>query len=92
MKFKDMLLIPVLLLPLIPAVIMGFMGHGWFYLGVWGMFYVAFGLLGELWSKIKRGKTISTDISETPMWLFLMIAASWVIFPAGLIIHWWMSR
>lgn len=92
MRLKDALLIPVLLIPLVPATIMGFMGYGWFYLGVWVMFYVAFGLLGELWSKIKRGKTISEDISSTPMWLFLFIVISWVLFPIGLIIHWWMGR
>ena len=92
MSLKDALLIPALLLPLVPATIMGFLGYGWFYLGVWVMFYVAFGLLGELWSKKARGKTISTDISDTPVWLFWMIVGSWVVFPAILIIHWYMGR
>ena len=92
MSLKDALLIPALLLPLVPATIMGFLGYGWFYLGVWVMFYVAFGLLGELWSIKTRGKSVSNDISDTPMWLFLMIVVSWVLFPLTLIIHWWMGR
>ena len=92
MRLKDALLIPGLLLPIVPAIIMGIIGYGWFYLGVWVMFYIAFGLLGELWSKKTRGKTISTDISDTPIWLFGLIVASWVLFPLVLIIHWAMSR
>jgi len=92
MKVKDALLIPGLLIPLIPAAIMGFMGYGWFYLGVWIAFYVIFGLAGELWSKIVRKKTISTDISDTPFWLFLLVVISWIAFPIALIIHWWMGR
>lgn len=92
MRLKDVLLIPGLLLPLMPAAIMGFKGYGWFYLGVWAMFYVAFGLLGELWSMKTRGKSISEDISDTPSWLFWLIVASWVLFPLVLILHWWMGR
>ena len=92
MGFKDALLIPALIIPLVPAVIMGIKGYGWFYLGVWIMFYVAFGILGEWWSKKARGKTISTDISSTPFWLFAMVVGSWILFPIGLIIHWWMGR
>ena len=92
MRLKDALLIPGLLLPLIPATIMGFMGYGWFYLGVWVAFYAIFGLCGELWSKIARGKTISNDISDTPIWLFVLVVVSWIAFPAMLIFHWWMGR
>lgn len=91
MKLKDKMLFG-LLAPFIPATIMGFMGYGWFYLGMWFIFYAAFGILGELWSVYVRKKTISQDISDTPMWLFLMIVASWIIFPAILIVHWWMGR
>ena len=91
MKFKDAILFG-LVFPFIPAMIMGFMGYGWFYLGVWVMFYTAFALLGELWSKKTRGKTISADISDTPKWLFWMVVSSWVLFPLGLIIHWYMGR
>ena len=87
MKLKDALLIPGLLLPLIPAVIMGLKGYGWFYLLVWVAFYTAFGLL-EWWSTKKRGKTISQDISSTPGWIFWMVVGSWVIFPLMLILHW----
>jgi hypothetical protein len=92
MKFKDAILIPGIILPLIPAVLMGRVGYGGFYLGVWVMFYIAFGLLGELWSKKTRDKTISEDISDTPRWLFLMVVISWAMFPLCLIIHWWMGR
>ena len=69
MKFQDAILIPVLLLPLVPAVMMGFKGYGWFYILVWVAFYVFFGIC-EMLSKKFRGKTISRDIANTPAPIF----------------------
>jgi len=91
MKLKDKLLFG-LLFPFIPATIMGFMGYGWYYLATWFFFYLAFGIFGEWLSVKTRGKTVSNDISDTPMWLFLLIVSSWIIFPLILIVHWWMGR
>ena len=91
MKLKDKLLFG-LLFPFVPATIMGFMGYGWYYLATWVFFYAAFGIFGEWLSVKTRGKTVSTDISDTPKWLFWMVVASWVLFPLGLIIHWYMGR
>jgi hypothetical protein len=91
MKLKNALLFG-LLVPFIPATIMGFMGFGWYYLATWFMFYLAFGIFGE-WLSVKfRGKTVSRDIADTPLWLFIFILISWVVFPVILMVHWAMMR
>lgn len=91
MAFGDMILIPALLVPLVPAIIMGFKGFGWFYLLVWVAFYIFFGIC-EMLSKKFRDKTISQDISSTPPKVFWFIIASWLILSLGLSLHWFLGR
>jgi len=88
---KDLILIPALLLPLVPAVWMGFKGFGWFYCIVWVAFYIFFGIC-EVLSKKFRGKTISRDIANTPPVIFWSIIGSWALLSLGLSIHWAMMR
>lgn len=89
--FKDFILIPVLLSPLIPAMIMGFMGYGWWYALVWVVFYIFFGIC-EILSKKFRGKSISKDISNTPTPIFWSIVGSWLLLACGLSLHWFLMR
>ena len=91
MSFRDWVLIPALLIPIVPAVIMGFQGYGWYYALVWFAFYVLFGIC-ELTSKKKRGKTISQDIASTPNPLFWSIVGSWVLLAGGLSLHWYLMK
>ena len=91
MAFTDMLLIPVLILPLIPAVLMGLGGHGWFYFFTFFVFYLCFGLFEFLSIKIRK-KSISKDIAETKPALFWSIVASWLVLAGGLSIHWFLMR
>ena len=88
---KDLILIPVLIAPLVPAVIMGFQGHGWWYLLVWIAFYIFFGICEAL-SKKFRGKTISQDISKTSAPVFWAIVGSWFLLSVGLSLHWFWGR
>ena len=88
---KDLILIPALLIPIIPAIFMGLKGYGWFYLIVWCAFYVFFGLC-EILSKKFRGKSISKDIANSPAYIFWSIIASWFLLSAGLFIHWGLMR
>jgi len=88
---KDLILIPALLLPLVPAVFMGLKGYGWFYLLVWIAFYIFFGIC-EMLSKKFRGKTISRDIANTPPVIFWSIIGSWFLLSGGLFIHWFLMR
>lgn len=88
---KDLILIPALLLPLVPAVWMGFNGYGWFYCIVWVAFYIFFGIC-EMLSKKFRGKTISRDIANTPPIVFWSIVGSWILLAGGLSLHWALMR
>jgi len=89
--FGDLILIPALLIPLIPAFLMGRAGYGWFYLLVWIAFYIFFGIC-EMLSKKFRGRTISQDISKTPPKIFWFIVVSWLILSLGLSLHWYLGR
>ena len=91
MSFTDILLIPVLILPLIPAAVMGFTGHGWFYFLTLFVFYLCFGLFEFLSIKFRK-KSISKDIAETKPALFWAIVASWVVLAGGLSLHWALMR
>ena len=91
MKLRDWILIPALLIPLVPAVIMGMTGYGWFYMYVWIAFYIFFGIC-EMLSVKFRNKTISKDIAATPPALFWFIVGSWVILAGGLSLHWFLMR
>ena len=88
---KDLILIPVLLAPLIPAILMGLKGYGWWYLIVWVAFYIFFGIC-EMLSKKFRGKTISRDIANTPNFIFWSIVGSWFLLSFGLSLHWFLMR
>ncbi len=91
MSFKDFILIPALLLPVIPAILMGLNGYGWFYTIVWGAFYVIFGICEMLSVKFRK-RTISKDIASTPAPIFWSIIVSWIIIAGGLSLHWWLMR
>jgi hypothetical protein len=91
MGFQDIILIPALLIPIVPAVLMGLKGHGWFYLFVWIAFYIFFGIC-EMLSKKFRNKTISKDIAETPPYIFWSIVGSWLLLACGLSLHWFLMR
>jgi hypothetical protein len=88
---RDLILIPALLLPLVPAVWMGFKGYGWWYLIVWVAFYMFFGVC-EILSKKFRDKTISRDIADTPPLVFWSIVGSWFLLAGGLSLHWLLMR
>ncbi len=91
MAFGDFILIPVLLAPLVPAVIMGLNGHGWFYTFVWIAFYIFFGVC-EFLSKKFRDRTISQDIARTSPKVFWSIVGSWILLAGGLSLHWFLMR
>ena len=91
MSLKDIILIPALLLPLIPAILMGLKGYGWFYAMVWGAFYVLFGICEMLSVKFRK-KTISRDIASTPAPIFWSIVGTWILLALGLSLHWWLMR
>lgn len=88
---KDLILIPALLAPMVPAVLMGLKGYGWWYLIVWVAFYIFFGICEAL-SKKFRGKTISRDIANTPAPIFWSIIGSWLLLSVGLSLHWYLMR
>jgi hypothetical protein len=88
---KDLILIPALLAPLIPAVWMGFKGFGWFYTIVWVAFYIFFGICEMLSVKFRK-KTISRDIANTPPIVFWSIVGSWFLLAGGLSLHWFLMR
>ena len=88
---KDLLLIPILVAPLIPASIMGFTGYGWYYFATVFVFYMCFGLM-EFLSKKFRNKTISQDIASTPSPLFWSIVGTWSFMHLGITLHWWCGR
>ena len=90
MKKADIFLL-VLPLPLIPAAIMGFTGHGWFYFLTVFTFYVCFGLFE--WISVKtRKKSISREIADTPTPLFWAIIVTWTLMQVGITVHWVMMR
>lgn len=91
MSKADVLLIPALLLPLIPAVIMGINGYGWFYFLTIFVFYLCFGLFEFLSIKIRK-KSISKDIASTPPTLFWFIIGTWFVMNFGIAVHWIMMR
>lgn len=91
MTLANIILIPALILPLIPAVIMGFTGSGWFYFLTIFTFYLCFGIFEFLSTKIRR-KTISKDIAETKPALFWMIIGTWTLMNVGIAAHWWLMR
>ena len=91
MKLRDFVLIPALLTPVVPAVIMGLKGYGWWYCIVWVAFYIFFGIC-EILSKKFRGKSISRDIADTPTPIFWSIVGSWLLLSLGLSLHWALMR
>ena len=91
MKLRDMLLLPVLVAPLVPAAVMGFTGSGWWYLITLVTFYACFGVF-EYFSNKTRGTSISEDIARTKPTLFWWIIGTWTFMQTGITLHWWLSR
>lgn len=91
MKLRDAIMIPALVLPLIPAVIMGFTGYGWYYFAAIFIFYLVFGLLEYLSGK-NRGTPITKDIANTPSALFWSIIVTWTAMHILLTWHWILYR
>lgn len=90
-KFDTVMLIVALVAPLIPAVIMGFTGYGWYYFATVMTFYACFGFY-EFLSKKFRDKTISQDIASTPTPLFWSVIGTWTIMHLFITLHWVLGR
>jgi len=88
---QTLALVIALLVPLAAAVVMGISGRGWFYAGVWIIFYPIFGLMEFLSVKFRK-KTISKDIASLPSFQFWFIVASWFVLAGGLSLHWYIMR
>lgn len=91
MGIADILIIPVLIAPLVPACIMGFTGHGWFYFLTVFTFYLCFGFFEWLSVKIRK-RSISKDIARTKPSLFWSIIGTWTLMHVGITLHWWLMR
>jgi len=91
MKKGELYFVLAMILPLIPGVIMGFTGHGWYYFLTVFTFYLCFGFY-EWRSVATRKKSISQDIGkvhkEKP-WLFWFLVISWTLMHVAITIHWW---
>lgn len=88
---QNLVLIIALLVPLAASIVMGLSGGGWFYAGVWAIFYPIFGLMEFLSVKFRK-KTISKDIAALSAGKFWFIIASWFVLSIGLSIHWYLMR
>jgi len=91
MKFRDAMLIPAMLGPLVAGTLMGMGGFGYEYLFLNLIFDGLFGFFE--WRSIKRsGKSISQNIAATPDWLFWTIIGTWIAMQGGVAVHWILMR
>jgi hypothetical protein len=91
MSFRDALLIPALLLPLIPAGIMwGTTGHWEWFVALLGFFAFVGGL--QVISKKRTGNSMSRNIAALPAGLFWSIIGTWSFMHILLTAHWILMR
>jgi len=90
MKKSEILFISSLLIPLIPAFMMGKAGYGWYYFLTLVTFYACFGLYEFLSVKYRKA-SISQDLGklhkDKPV-IFWAIVATYGLMSVALIIHW----
>jgi len=90
MKKGEVLFIISLLIPMIPAFLMGRAGHGYYYFYTLLTFYTCFGVL-EYLSVKQRSRSISQDLGrlhdDKPV-IFWAICITYLAMSIGLVIHW----